>query len=332
MQVFREKAQQVGAPLYIAPSLAQYHSHFNIKFDIAIAGQVQRQNAALALALCAYFLKSPQFHIVQKPVLEMLPMDTFEQQVPVAPVYEVPYTFLKGLAWVRWPCRSQLVAFNDKNLLFFIDGAHTTESLKACCQTFLVNSMDANANSKYWKFAPTIKASDYDLVSEDEESKEVSDMVSAAATVPVSPLQPFIKANAVTRIALFYYTGNRNPEDLIEPLAMEPFDLLVLVPSDSQHTVLKNKNITTKDNILIEDKTGAKEKQKLEAVKALWQTKSTVPVMLADSIQHVLNMIWQQSSQCKEHEQIHVLVTGSFYLAGDMLRKLIKLYKALKLA
>ena len=83
---------------------------------LGLAGQHQRQNASLAIYLATYFLKAKG---VPKYELQMFD------------------TFVKPLEQVRWPGRCQTVAdpFHE-GLTWFLDGAHTRESLECCVAWF----------------------------------------------------------------------------------------------------------------------------------------------------------------------------------------------------
>lgn len=50
--------------------------------------------------------------------------------------YLISFFHFKGLQMVRWPGRNQVVS--RKNITFYIDGAHTVESLMVCSSVYLI--------------------------------------------------------------------------------------------------------------------------------------------------------------------------------------------------
>lgn len=84
---------------------------------LGLAGQHQYQNAALAVHLAQEFLR-------QKG--ELLSSE------------ELPEVFVEGLKRARWPGRCQTVIDPEhKNTTWFLDGAHTKDSLECCMQWFI---------------------------------------------------------------------------------------------------------------------------------------------------------------------------------------------------
>lgn len=84
-----------------------------------LAGQHQYQNANLALHLVRTFLES--------------------QAPSVIETEEAWSSIMKeGLESAKWPGRCQTVPDpSTKNLTWFLDGAHTTDSLECCIQWFM---------------------------------------------------------------------------------------------------------------------------------------------------------------------------------------------------
>lgn len=82
-----------------------------------LAGTHQVSNASLAVKLAQTFLLS---------------QESIEPEVPL------PQPYLRGLENVRWPGRCQTVSDpNQKRTTWFLDGAHTIESLDCCIRWFV---------------------------------------------------------------------------------------------------------------------------------------------------------------------------------------------------
>jgi folylpolyglutamate synthase len=82
---------------------------------LGIAGEQQKQNAALALELANAWL-----HKRGRPEEAAFIHDGR---------FDVTEKMAQGLARCSWPGRSQTVAVNDR-LTYYLDGAHTAESLE----------------------------------------------------------------------------------------------------------------------------------------------------------------------------------------------------------
>lgn len=87
------------------------------KIKLGLAGKHQYQNANLAVYLAKIFLR----------------VTTGEVQEAA-----LPGAFVEGLERTKWPGRCQTVpAPNDTDLTWFLDGAHTKESLECCVEWFV---------------------------------------------------------------------------------------------------------------------------------------------------------------------------------------------------
>lgn len=85
--------------------------------EIGLAGKHQAQNAALAVELARAFLK------------ERNVLDSTEK---------LPQSFIEGLKATKWPGRCQTVCDPvQRGLTWYLDGAHTSESLDCCMEWFL---------------------------------------------------------------------------------------------------------------------------------------------------------------------------------------------------
>lgn len=119
MEVVKKRAEEKNAPLTIL------HASQVSKLDhveIGLAGLHQKYNALTAIALVKIWLK------------KMRGIE-FDQ--------DVPEEFKKGLKLVKWPGRGQKLSVLDtkynsvcNNLTWYLDGAHTIESLETCANWF----------------------------------------------------------------------------------------------------------------------------------------------------------------------------------------------------
>ncbi|RCI03852.1 Folylpolyglutamate synthetase, partial [Rhizopus stolonifer] len=119
MEVVERRAQEKNAPLTVL------HAKDNTKLDgveIGLAGIHQKYNALTAIELCKIWLKKVRGIEFKE---------------------DVPEEFKKGLALVKWPGRGQTLSIQDtkyasksSNATWYLDGAHTVESLEVCAQWF----------------------------------------------------------------------------------------------------------------------------------------------------------------------------------------------------
>jgi len=73
------------------------------------------------------------------------------QKASIEPVYPLPKSFIDGLQNVRWPGRCQTIPDpGHKRLTWFLDGAHTPESLDCCMQWFVSPGVGLTLQPSLW--------------------------------------------------------------------------------------------------------------------------------------------------------------------------------------
>eukprot|EP00850_Spirogloea_muscicola_P003276 SM000013S26445 [mRNA] locus=s13:427204:431589:+ [translate_table: standard] len=118
LAALRQRADEVGIDLQIAPSLDDILD----QMSLGLAGEHQRVNASLAVALCRAWAAQTerQDHVT-----------AFDEAMRAR---HLPESYKQGLTSARWPGRAQVV--DDTNgrgipgFTFFLDGAHTPESME----------------------------------------------------------------------------------------------------------------------------------------------------------------------------------------------------------
>lgn len=95
------------------------------KLQLGIPGTHQISNAQLAIELYRTFLRSN--------------VGQAEFQGDALPIIneEITEVERKGLSEARWPGRCQTVHTKDRSRSWYLDGAHTTESLESCAAWFV---------------------------------------------------------------------------------------------------------------------------------------------------------------------------------------------------
>lgn len=111
-QVLDSRAQELKSSSFTIVPL----NHDLDKVKLGLAGQHQLQNASLAVTLAREFLKK---------------QSSFQND------QELPESFVSGLEKTRWPGRCQTVVDPKRSqVTWYLDGAHTVESLEYCIQWF----------------------------------------------------------------------------------------------------------------------------------------------------------------------------------------------------
>jgi len=113
LDVVTKRGQDIQSHPILAPQLSDYSWPSGSAPKLGLYGEVQKHNASLALALANYFL------LVTKQDLENNTKKITEEVV-------------KGLELTEWPGRSQTVSRGQVE--FYLDGAHTEESMESCVQ------------------------------------------------------------------------------------------------------------------------------------------------------------------------------------------------------
>ncbi|XP_047736730.1 folylpolyglutamate synthase, mitochondrial-like isoform X2 [Hyalella azteca] len=135
--VLLQRAAEKQCKLLVCPALDDYSSWTGAPIHLGLAGQVQRNNASLALQLARHWISKHDVgnHVRSSSddhVSEPLGLDV---EGRVAPAFPLTYEETRALQEVVWPGRSQVLELEGK-LTFFLDGAHTSQSMAACAQWF----------------------------------------------------------------------------------------------------------------------------------------------------------------------------------------------------
>ncbi|KAI8564087.1 hypothetical protein RHMOL_Rhmol03G0155300 [Rhododendron molle] len=131
MCVLEEKASQLNVPVKVAPAL---DTKLLNGLNLGLHGEHQYLNAGLAIALCSTWLQRTG-HIE---------VNNLEQN------NSLPEHFIKGLTMATLQGRAQIVPdrFIDiespGDLVFYLDGAHSPESMEVCAKWFSLAIKEGN--------------------------------------------------------------------------------------------------------------------------------------------------------------------------------------------
>jgi len=136
LQCLFDRARELGASsLSVAPPLEKY----KLNQTLTLEGKHQEMNASLALQLCRVWFDERRNYL--EDVLECSVFNTIENHSPDGSIlsgFEPPVSLVNGVSLATWPGRCMTI--ERKNVSFYLDGAHTLQSMEACrdwlCQKF----------------------------------------------------------------------------------------------------------------------------------------------------------------------------------------------------
>lgn len=159
MQALLECTAKAETTIHVPPPLASYRAASGGPITVGLAGEHQEMNAALAVQLAAAWESDSQ-------VAKAKP--SAEARVAMVQQRLLPDEYVQGLAQCSWPGRSQIIedtvpssstSNNSSNsvdgtvaagasgrLTFYLDGAHTPESMLTCGNWF-ADCMQARAST-----------------------------------------------------------------------------------------------------------------------------------------------------------------------------------------
>lgn len=140
MDVLQKKAVERRCHLYCVPSLHLYNTNDTF-VKLGIPGKVQMENASLAIQLAHFWIKKndplrfPQVEWGVTPREDVWNFSYAETERILARPFPLPVETIKGLSKCHWAGRCQLL--EQQNASYFLDGAHTLESMEECARWFV---------------------------------------------------------------------------------------------------------------------------------------------------------------------------------------------------
>ncbi|KAH9938593.1 FolC bifunctional protein [Fomitopsis serialis] len=283
-EVLKQQAQNRKASELILVPLTAGLS----KIELGLAGTHQYQNAGLAVHLTKHFL-----HVKAGWSLD----DT------------LPSSFVEGLKQTRWPGRCQTVVDPKlARLTWFLDGAHTKESLECCMQWF------ASPAAALRQIVPSYRH---------------------WLNCPSAPLVATMNFVIRTRVLIFNCTNGRSAHALLETAVAKIAAQLQLHGEAKDANsffdyVIFCTNVTYTDGGFKGDLTSKSIPEKDLAqlttqheLAAAWS--SLIPTFPSDhihvvpSIQHAVNLVHEILTENELSQVVDVLVSGSLHLVGGVI-------------
>ncbi|XP_041429197.1 folylpolyglutamate synthase, mitochondrial isoform X1 [Xenopus laevis] len=133
LEVLRKRAEEIECPLYMCPDLAEYEDD-GISLQLGLAGDHQKLNAALALQLAQTWLQHQGYPGVGEQKSPSRHLPPMKWPFPLASAFRPSIPMVQGLQDTIWLGRTQI--FKRGPISYYIDGAHTSSSIKACVRWF----------------------------------------------------------------------------------------------------------------------------------------------------------------------------------------------------
>jgi folylpolyglutamate synthase len=310
MKVLIARSTAVECPLYVTAPLEEYEKILGHPLRLGLAGNFQRLNAALSIALSHIWLTqksrdtaSHGTSTTKKIRHPVFPLDQY-------PVFELTESYLRGLADVRWPGRAQTLRLKGTNIVFFLDGAHTARATAHCVEWFTAARKDIDSLSR---------------ITELELPPHV--LLSTAATTEC--IQPLANNRKTITVLVFNCNPPRDPKTLLAPIwghtnrISEPFDYVlfttnrIVIPGKKE---IFNSNVQTAPN---REDDLSQQQQMIEIWKSFEKMNSSrdSQIKVTKTLNEMISLVVNVQSQQQANE-VHVLVTGSLYLVGGVLELL----------
>ncbi|XP_069799938.1 folylpolyglutamate synthase, mitochondrial isoform X4 [Dendropsophus ebraccatus] len=133
LEVLRSRAQEIGCPLYMCPDLAEYEEDGS-SLHLGLAGDHQRSNASLALQLVQTWLHHQGCQGFGESKNPNQRSPAVRWPLPLASAFRPSVPMVQGLQHTIWLGRTQVLQRGP--ISYYIDGAHTSSSVKACVKWF----------------------------------------------------------------------------------------------------------------------------------------------------------------------------------------------------
>lgn len=142
MDVLQQMAHELRVPLEVAAPLT-YTKLNGVK--LSLSGDHQLVNAGLAVSLCKSWLSA------MKIGENLFQNDTAEDSLPDAFLRGLSSAHISGRAQIVQDCSSEATDSSSGDLIFYLDGAHSPESMEACARWFSEAVKEKNGYTQYAK-------------------------------------------------------------------------------------------------------------------------------------------------------------------------------------
>ncbi len=128
LEVLKQRAFEIGTTLLEAPRLGAYDWGPFPPGMTSLYGEIHAKNASVALQLTKTFLSIKRGRYAA-------PSFTQDKEVLTALPFKISKDSALALRLTSWPGRAQVLRIKE-DVTFFLDGAHTADSIRACAEWF----------------------------------------------------------------------------------------------------------------------------------------------------------------------------------------------------
>lgn len=187
LNVLFERAEERNCSIKICPPLEDYQIEENRKLKLGINGDVQKLNASLALQICNYFINK---HSRTNSSIYLGDNPSIQNQI-YANNFKLDNDYLDAIEECKWSGRFEKLQLKNK-CTFYLDGAHTVESLTYCIDWFKNECLNEQIKNRklfkilifnctgyrdyYQLLSPLIKAEKFDLICFTTNLKTIEDL------------------------------------------------------------------------------------------------------------------------------------------------------------
>nr|POE71304.1 isoform 2 of folylpolyglutamate synthase [Quercus suber] len=304
MSVLQEKASQLGVHLEVAPPL---DANLLNGQKLGLKGEHQYQNAGLAVALCYTWLHRTGH----------LEITNLEQ------TSSLPESFIKGLTTANLQGRAQIVPDqhidieSPGDLVFYLDGAHTSESMEICARWFSIAIKEDSQPQDNFRAS-------HELVQMPPDERSRKNTIQILLFNCMSVRDPQLLLLHLIKTCASHGVHFKKALFVPNMTAFFKFGSHALPPTDSQVDLSWQFTLQREWESLMQGNKGGDAKSTdgvCEEVKddSELSTKSCENSMVFSSLP--LAIKWLRDG-VKQYQSIsfQVLVTGSLHLMGDMLK------------
>lgn len=147
------RARELNVPLCLAPTITNYKDINSNDIELGLKGDVQYLNSSLAIQIAKYWIEKRENNILDKykwveaNTAEILSINDYPiLNIPILKSLKINNNFKNGLEKCFWPGRNQIIESN--NITYYIDGAHTVESIEQFFTWFMKLKQNNNKKEK----------------------------------------------------------------------------------------------------------------------------------------------------------------------------------------
>jgi folylpolyglutamate synthase len=124
-------------PLCLAPNINEIKDINLNNIELGLKGDVQFINSSLAIQIAKYWIDKYNNNSLNKfKWVQDNHINKLDDSIPILNEIIIDNCFKNGLEKCFWPGRNQIIESDNKNVTYYIDGAHTIESIEQFLQWF----------------------------------------------------------------------------------------------------------------------------------------------------------------------------------------------------